>query len=92
MLILERMYFKTIYFLYILFHALKISKKHKIDIIIERGDSRGIGGFLSLITQKAMIMEVRDKFQSNISKKRASYILAYDRDVVNGKEFSSKMK
>lgn len=60
--------------------ALKISKfckEKKVDLIFERGHSRGIGAFVSFLCGKPLILQMIDHIASLASIIKAKYIFAH---------------
>jgi len=67
-------------FLWIVITALTTSnlvRKYKIDVIMERGSSFGIGAFVSILTRRPLVLEVIDPLRSELSLRTARKIIAY---------------
>jgi len=86
----EKLYFNTIYLAYVSSIALHLARAHEIDIILERGDSYGAGAIVSMLVNKPLITEIRDKYQPYISLTRASVIVTYDKSILRNSLFKSK--
>lgn len=89
--VLGGIYFNSIYKAYITQIVIKIIRKYNIDILIERGDSRGIGGLSALITQKPLFVEVRDNYQDYLSLRIAKRILTYNEKMIKRKIDAKKI-
>jgi glycosyltransferase involved in cell wall biosynthesis len=87
---IEKVYFNSLYLAYLTGIALQIVKKCRIDVILERGDSYGIGAVVSMLTNRPLITEVRDIYQPKISLIKAKNILTYDSNIIKNVKFRSK--
>jgi len=88
--LLEKVYFNSFYLFYVTFIGVYLAKKYNIDVILERGDSYGIGALISMFVNKPLIVEVRDVYQPTISLIRASLILTYDKSIIRKPLYRNK--
>lgn len=59
------------------FTALKVVKREKIDIIIERGPSYGVGALVAFLLNRIYIVDFIDIMYSNHALKHADLVLSY---------------
>jgi glycosyltransferase involved in cell wall biosynthesis len=88
--LLEKIYFNTIYVTFISSIALYLANRGNVDVIMERGDSYGAGGLVSLITSIPLVTEIRDVYQPKISLIVAKKLLVYDTSILKDKRFLYK--
>jgi len=88
--IFEKIYFSSLYLLYVVFIGIYLAKKYDVDVILERGDSYGIGALISMFLRKPLIVEIRDVYQPRISLLRAKFILTYDKSIIKNPIFRNK--
>ncbi|GEM_PF-1338757 len=77
---------KTYFFFYrfiLVFLVLYQLKKHKIDIILDRSSSKGIGAFSGFLLGIPTFVELLDTDYSNLSLKLANKIFAYTKKIIN---------
>jgi len=88
--VFEKIYFSSLYLLYVVFLGIYLAKKYDVNVILERGDSYGIGALISMLLHKPLIVEVRDVYQPIISLLRAKLILTYDKSIIKTPTFRNK--
>jgi len=79
---LYMLYLKYVFPLYFAIIIAKIVKKHKIDVILERGSSLGAGAIASVFSSRAMVSEIIGTNFKEISLKIARKIIAYSYDIL----------
>ena len=79
----EAIYFNFVYSPIVILFSLYICRQCRVNFILERGDSYGVGAYLSKLLNLKLVTEVRDKFQDRLSLKLASLILTYNKGLVN---------
>src|SRR5271157_2547026 len=70
-------YLLTIFKLYVAIFVSRIVTKNKLTMILERETSFGAGGLASILTGKAMVLEVIGPRYSRLSASRSVHILYY---------------
>ncbi len=88
---LYMLYLKYVFPLYFAIIIAKIVKKHKIDVILERGSSLGAGTIASVLSNRAMVSELIGTNFKEISLKTAKKIIAYSYDILP-KKYNNKTK
>jgi glycosyltransferase involved in cell wall biosynthesis len=79
--LIEKSYF-FIYRFILIFLVLYLLKKYKIDIILDRSSSKGIGVFPGFLLGIPTIVELLDPNYSNLSLKLGTKIFAYTKSIV----------
>jgi len=79
---LYMLYLKYVFPLYFAIIIARIVKKHKIDVILERGSSLGAGTIASVFSNRAMVSEIIGTNYKEISLKIARKIIAYSYDIL----------
>jgi glycosyltransferase involved in cell wall biosynthesis len=79
---IEKPYF-FIYRFILIFLILYLLKKYKIDIILDRSSSKGIGVFSGFLLRIPTFMELLDTDYSVLSLKLANKIFAYTKRIIN---------
>lgn len=79
---IEKVYFFG-YRLLLILLVLHLLKKHKIDAVLDRSSSKGIGVFSGFLFQTPTIVELLDPHYSNLSLKLADRSFAYTTRIVN---------
>ena len=79
---LYMLYLKYVFPLYFAIIIVKIIKKHKIDIIFERGSSLGAGAIASVISRRPMVSEIIGTNFKEVSLKTARKIIAYSHNIL----------
>jgi glycosyltransferase involved in cell wall biosynthesis/predicted nucleic acid-binding protein len=79
---LEGSYF-FVYRFILIFLVLYLLKKHKIDLILDRSSSRGVGVFPGFFFGIPTVVELLDPDYSELSLKLANKIFAYTKRIVN---------
>ena len=78
----EKTYF--LFYRFVLFFLmLYLLKKHKIDVILDRSSSKGIGAFSGFLLRKRTIVELLDPDYSKLSLKLADKVVVYTKRIVN---------
>jgi len=76
------LYLKTIYAYYTAFQVVRIIKKEKIQLVLERSTSLGAGAIAAKLTHRPLVVEVIDDLWVPISIRNAKKILLYQLDFV----------
>jgi len=77
----EETYF--LFYRFVLFFlVVYLLKKHKIDVVLDRSSSGGIGAFSGFLLRKPTIVELLDPDYSNLSLRLANRIFAYTKRIV----------
>ncbi|MDI6888786.1 MAG: glycosyltransferase family 4 protein [Methanocellales archaeon] len=74
---LKNVYFLTIYRLVLMLIVAGIIRKHKINIILERNSSKGIGVFAGTLLGVPSVVEVIDPDYSNLALRLAKKVFVY---------------
>ncbi|MDD3420923.1 MAG: glycosyltransferase family 4 protein [Methanocellales archaeon] len=85
---------KTYFFIYrfvLVILALYLLKKHKIDFVLDRSSSKGIGVFSGFLLGIPTIIELLDPDYNNLSMKLTKKIFAYTKSIINP-SFHHKVK
>jgi len=82
MSVIERVYF-LFYRVFLVILLLYLLKKHKIDFILDRGSSKGIGVFSGFLSGIPTTVELLDPDYSRLSLELTDKILAYTKRIVN---------
>ncbi|MFX1465876.1 MAG: glycosyltransferase family 4 protein [Promethearchaeota archaeon] len=79
---LYMLYLKYVFPLYFAIVIAKIVKRHKIDVILERGSSLGAGTIASVLSNRVMVSEIIGTNFKEISLRIARKIIAYSYDIL----------
>lgn len=85
---------KTYFFIYrfvLVILALYLLKKHKIDFVLDRSSSKGVGVFSGFLLGIPTIIELLDPDYNNLSMKLTKKIFAYTKSIINP-SFHHKVK
>lgn len=77
---------KTYFFIYrfvLIILALYLLKKHKIDFVLDRSSSKGVGVFSGFLLGIPTIIELLDPDYNNLSMKLTKKIFAYTKNIIN---------
>lgn len=88
---LYRNYLSTVLALYCGVVAARLVKNHNLDVVIERETSYGAGAIASILTGRALVLEVNGPNFSPLSSRRARAITAYSQSMV-GEKFKGKTR
>jgi len=89
--LLYRTYLSTVFALCCGLLAAKLVKEHNLGVVVERETSFGAGAIASMLTGRALVLEVNGPRFSPISSRRASVITAYSYSMV-GESLRSKTR
>ncbi|MFX0197562.1 MAG: glycosyltransferase family 4 protein [Candidatus Hodarchaeota archaeon] len=81
-LYLYKIYLRTFLVVFCALFLIKLIKKYKIDLVLERGSSHGAGVLASRITKRPSIVEIIDNNHSSISLKLAEKVIIYTKKVL----------
>ena len=81
-LYLYKIYLRTFLVAISVLFLIKLIKKYKIDLVLERGSSLGAGVLASRITKRPSIVEIIDDNHSSISLKLAERVIIYTQKVL----------
>lgn len=79
---LYKIYLHTIQVAFSVLFLIKLIKKYKIDVVLERGSSLGAGVIASRITKRPSIVEIIDDNHSPISLKFSEKVIIYTHKVL----------
>ena len=79
---IEKSYF-FVYRFILIFLVLYLLKKYKIEVILDRSSSKGIGVFSGFLLKIPTIVELLDPDYSNLSLRLAKKIVAYTKKIVD---------
>ncbi|KKH47435.1 glycosyltransferase family 4 protein [Methanosarcina sp. 1.H.A.2.2] len=79
---LENTYLNTLYRFSVMIMTTKISKKHKINVILERNSAKGAGVFSGIILGIPSLVELIDPEYSKSALKLSKKIFAYTKEIV----------
>jgi glycosyltransferase involved in cell wall biosynthesis len=78
----QKTYFLIYSFILILL-VIYFLKKHKIDVVLDRSSSKGIGVFSGFLMGKPTIVELLDPDYSKLSLRLANKIFAYTKNIID---------